>query len=90
MGETTKCSLCNAVMPVAGNVLGKALGTAIFGGLGIKKSETAVGQFAMLLLGFGLGHVADMLVHELSRPICGACGTLPDRPRSSMRGYRRA
>jgi len=77
MDETAKCSVCRAVMPAARSALGKALGTAVFGTLGLKKSKDPVEQFVMFLMGLGLGHVADMLVSELSRPICGACRARP-------------
>jgi len=73
MNETTKCSICSAVMPAARSALGKALGTAVFGTLGLKRSSDPIEQFVMFLVGLGLGHVADTLVGELSRPICGTC-----------------
>jgi hypothetical protein len=87
MNKTTKCRLCAAVMPAARSALGTALGTAVFGTLGLKKSSDPVEQLVMFLVGLGLGHAADILVAEISRPICGSCQPSPrlawERPRSS-------
>lgn len=77
MDETTRCAICDAVMPAARSALGKALGTAVFGTIGLKKSSDPIEQFAMFLVGLGLGHVADVMVAELSRPICGTCRSKP-------------
>jgi hypothetical protein len=49
--ETTKCNICNAAMPAARSALGKALGTAVFGTLGLKKSNDPFEQFVMFLVG---------------------------------------
>lgn len=76
MDETTTCTVCNAVVPAARSALGKALGTAVFGTIGLTKSSDPIDRFVMFLVGLGLGHVADMVVTELLRPICTGCRSL--------------
>jgi len=80
MDETTRCTICRAVMPAVSSALGKALGSAVFTTVGLKKSNDPVERFAMFLVGLGLGHVGDRLIAELARPVCGGCrGIQPDR-----------
>lgn len=64
------CAACNALVPVAQQVVGKAVGGAIGGALGLR-ARSPVAAVVATLVGAVVGHVID----EAAAPICGHCRT---------------
>jgi len=71
--SSLRCTACRAGLPVASAAFGKAAGAALFSLLGLRVTRDPVQRALMALLGLWIGHVADVVVTRLSRPICAAC-----------------
>ena len=69
------CALCQTLVPMAKSSLGKTLVGGLASYFGLARTKSIGGTLALGFVGVVVGHLVDLVIDEVTRPVCDPCRT---------------